>query len=241
MSFTPDVYEKIREGAKRSAAVIVPAVHKLVRPDTVIDVGCGEGWFAREFAKLGCEVVGADESVAEEDSGSVIDGVTFFKRTLPQGFTMNYDLAVCLEVAEHLPEEDAGRLVRSLCEAAPVVLFSAAIPNQGGLGHINEQWPAYWASLFRLHDYTVADIRDRFWDDGRIEPWYRQNLLIFGSLAADWMTNSRLRELSELPTTKKPCALVHPDIYGWRVEERDRLHKILYAPGDDDGTVWNGP
>ncbi len=234
MSFTPEVYEQIREGAKRSANVIVPHVHRILKPDTVLDVGCGEGWFAREFAKLGCKVVGADESV--ENDGAVIDGVAFIKRTLPTGFNSNYDLAVCLEVGEHLPEEDADHLVRSLCEAAPLVLFSAAIPNQGGLGHVNEQWPDYWRKLFALHDYSAADWpRWDFWNDGRVEPWYRQNMLLFGAVE---LLASRLCKVE----WHLGCdSVVHPDIYGWRIEERDRLHKILYAPGGDDGTVWNGP
>ncbi len=237
MSFTPEVYERIREGAKRSAARIVPVVHKLVKPHSVIDVGCGEGWFARAFVEAGVEyVVGVDETVED----GCHDGVTFKKRTLPTGLVEDYDLAVCLEVAEHLPEGDADHLVRSLCECAKVVLFSAAIPNQGGLGHVNEQWPSYWRKLFSAHDYSCTDaLRWVFWDDVRIEPWYRQNLLLFAPVE---LLSERLLKVE---WHLGAAAVVHPDIYGWRIEERDRLHRILYAPsgvgGEDDGTVWNGP
>jgi hypothetical protein len=49
-----------------------------------------------------------------------------------------FDLAISLEVAEHLPEGSAGALVSTLIEAAPVVVFSAAIKGQSGTNHINE-------------------------------------------------------------------------------------------------------
>lgn len=65
-----------------------------------------------------------------------------------------------------------------LCALAPVVLFSAAAPGQGGLGHVNEQWPAYWVERFERHGYRCSGaLRWRFWCDDRVESWYRQNLL----------------------------------------------------------------
>ena len=218
MTFTTEDYERIRDGAQRSAAIIVPFLHRVLEPDTVIDVGCGEGWFAREFAKQGCKVVGADEGV--EEDGAVIDGVTFIKRTLPTGFTFTYDLAVCLEVAEHLPEKDAAALVRSLCEAAPLVLFSAAIPNQGGHGHINEQWPSYWRKLFSANGRACADWpRWDFWRDDRIDPWYRQNIVLFGEV--ELLCEKLRKEEWHLGCE----SVVHPDIYGWRIAERDELRR----------------
>jgi hypothetical protein len=93
-----------------------------------------------------------------------------------------YDLAVCLEVAEHLPESSAADLVRALTAFAPVVLFSAAVPGQGGVGHINEQWPAYWKGLFEQHGFYRRDpIRPRIWTNERVHWWYRQNIFLFAS------------------------------------------------------------
>ena len=62
------------------------------------------------------------------------------------------------------------------------VLFSAAIPDQGGMGHINEKWPTYWISLFEDRDYVCIDaIRKNIWNDDSIPWWYRQNALLFAS------------------------------------------------------------
>ncbi len=93
-----------------------------------------------------------------------------------------YDLAVCLEVAEHLPEASASKLVRQLTSAAPAVLFSAAVPGQGGTNHINEQWPDYWDGLFGRHKLIRLDpIRRQVWQDQRGAWYYQQNLFLYGT------------------------------------------------------------
>ncbi len=91
-----------------------------------------------------------------------------------------FDLAVCLEVGEHLAESAADNLVGTLTGAAPIVLFSAAIPMQPGTGHINCQWPEYWAKLFKKHGFVPVDaIRRRVWTDKDVEYWYAQNTIIY--------------------------------------------------------------
>ena len=93
-----------------------------------------------------------------------------------------FDLALCLEVAEHLPASSAPVLIESLVSAAPVVLFSAAVPEQGGVHHINEQWPSYWEKLFAERGLRKFDvIRPLIWNNCSIQPWYRQNLYLFTS------------------------------------------------------------
>ena len=71
-----------------------------------------------------------------------------------------------LEVAEHIPPECADIFVESLTWGlAPVIMFSAAVPGQGGTLHLNEQWPAYWASKFAQHGYVLIDcLRPQLWD-----------------------------------------------------------------------------
>jgi hypothetical protein len=173
--FSPEMYVAGRAGTRRSAAILAPFLYDLTGPRTVIDVGCGEGWFAREFARLGCRVIAVDQTAEDAE----VDDVSFRHIELPSSLDGFYDLALCLEVAEHLPRAAAGALIDVLTAAAPVVAFSAAVPGQGGHGHVNEQWPGYWAAKFRQRGYVVSGaLRYGIWHDDRIEPWYRQNLLI---------------------------------------------------------------
>ena len=98
----------------------------------------------------------------------------------PLRLDRRFDLVVTLEVAEHLPKTDASTFVQSLTELGPVVLFSAAIPFQGGENHLNEQWPDYWAHLFHNRGYRAVDcLRKKTWHNDKVEPWYAQNILLF--------------------------------------------------------------
>lgn len=81
------------------------------------------------------------------------------------------------------------------------IIFSAAIPGQGGTGHFNEQWPDYWAELFGENGFAVdSSFRFGIWDDDRIENWYRQNLMI----------------AHPGPPTTPPLSIVHPILYDAR-------------------------
>lgn len=182
-TYDPTFYGNIRSGCQSSAAAVVPYVYDLIRPRSVLDLGCGEGWWGGAFGELGCATVGVDgsgspeiNSVRESLLGEFVS-LDIATERLPESWI--FDLAVCLEVAEHLPPDRARPLIEDLCNTAPVILFSAAIPGQTGAGHINCQWPDYWGELFAEHGYCLSgDIRWRFWEDETIEPWYRQNLCL---------------------------------------------------------------
>lgn len=172
-------YDTIRPGVRTSAAVLVPILMAELGPMSVIDVGCGEGWWLAEFAKHGLrDLVGIDGPYVEPVAGAHEHHVRDLAEPLaPWG--RRFDLAMALEVAEHLPPDRAATFVADLCALAPVVAFSAAIVGQGGVAHINEGPPGYWADLFAQHAYTVSGaLRWRLWDDPAVENWYAQNLLI---------------------------------------------------------------
>jgi hypothetical protein len=206
VSFDPEVYARIRPGAQRSAAVVVPYVQELVRAQSVVDVGGGEGWWAAEFAALGARAVCVDDGTAAEPA----DRVEHVRHDLSAGIPASlgsFDLAVCLEVVEHLDTPSAERLVAALCERAPSVLFSAAVPGQGGHGHVNEQWPTYWVERFESHGFSCSGaLRWALWDDESVEYWYRQNMLFATREPKEY------RELFETPLAT-PWDVVHPQTF----------------------------
>ena len=125
-----------------------------------------------------------------------------------------FDLAVCVEVAEHLPHDSANVLIQSLCDLSDVVLFSAAVPLQGGTNHVNEQWPTYWAQRFAIHDYACFDyFRPMLWSDEDIEYFYRQNVLLFIREGATSNYAEDLTKTVESSHVTQPLALVHPVKY----------------------------
>jgi hypothetical protein len=106
---------------------------------------------------------------------------------LPVG--RRFDLAICLEVAEHLSQTAAEKLVKFLTGHADRVLFSAAVPCQGGTHHINEQWQSYWAEIFVACGFDAFDVvRPRIAGNREIEYWYRQNTVLYVKCGSDLAT-----------------------------------------------------
>src|SRR4029077_4199049 len=113
-----------------------------------------------------------------------------------------------LEVAEHLPGFSAGAFVESLKKAGPVGRFAAAIPFQGGVNHVNEQWAEYWVKLFAQRGYGVIDcIRRRIWDNEQVVYYYAQNMLIF--CRRDVLQNHPALR-AEQQSVAGPLSMVHP-------------------------------
>lgn len=205
-------YDTIRDGTQRSAKALVPllvAELDLAPGDTLIDVGCGEGWWAETFADHGLETLGIDGAYVQSSPLGDRFIAHDLAWPLPQHLAGRFDVAVSLEVAEHLPPARATGFVDDLTALAPIVVFSAAIPGQGGTGHINEQWPSYWAALFEGHGYAVSGaLRFTIWDHTDIENWYRQNLLV----AVRYDRVDQFPDLFESPVTH-PIPIVHPVLY----------------------------
>jgi SAM-dependent methyltransferase len=193
-----------------SAKAILPLVFALSRPGRVADVGCLYGAWAAAALELGVEdVVGIDGDHVNR-ARLTIPADRFLARDLTQPLRLDadFDLAISLEVAHYLPEPRAPSFVADLCRLAPLVLFSAAIPHQGGHGHANEQWPGYWAEHFIRNGYTPVDcVRDAVWDRPDVAPWYAQNTLLF---ADPERANAPIRAH---PGYGSCLARVHPAIF----------------------------
>jgi SAM-dependent methyltransferase len=171
----------------RSARAIAQIACQLFEPTSVVDVGCGQGAWLAAFMELGLtRVRGIDGDYVNRDK-LLFDRANFVAADLSRAFEIpgHYDLTICVEVAEHLPGSSSRQLVRAVTQASPLVLFSAAVPGQGGSGHINEQWPSYWRALFADEGFRMFDpIRPRIREARAICWWYRQNLVVFASREA---------------------------------------------------------
>lgn len=212
--YTKGFYEEIAEGSRRSAKQVVPLVLELVEPKSVIDVGCGVGAWLAVFREAGVEdLLGVDgDYVGPQLLQIPAERFQPFDLKKPFSLRRQFDLVVSLEVAEHLPAACAPGFVDSLIRLGPVVLFSAAIPFQGGIHHLNEQWPDYWADLFQTRSFVRVDcLRSKLWDNPQVDWWYAQNLQLF--VKKDYLERSpRLRqEFQSGPTL--PPRLVHPKCF----------------------------
>lgn len=179
--YDTDFFNDIALTSGQSATRIAPWLIGVARPSSVLDFGCGEGVWLAAFKELGiADVFGIDGDYVDTRRLKVsLDNFKSADLSKPIALGRSFDLAICLEVAEHLCCESADVLVTSLVNHSPVILFSAAIPLQQGTDHRNEQWPSYWMSKFAEHGYTLLDVvRPKFWEDEAVAVWYRQNAFI---------------------------------------------------------------
>lgn len=181
MSYVPEFFRTQIDPSSRSAKAILPTIVRWLAPKSVLDVGCGAGHWLAQMQTLGVEdVLGVDGYVPEQSLVIPAGLVRIHDLAQPFNVGRRFDLVMCLEVGEHLPAESAPTLVESLVRHADAILFSAAIPYQGGNGHINEQWQSWWLELFLHHGYTaVPDTRRLLWEIDVAEPYYLQNSMLY--------------------------------------------------------------
>ncbi|MGI9388554.1 MAG: methyltransferase domain-containing protein [Boseongicola sp.] len=180
--YSDGFFDYIDEGARSSAQELIRLVGSWVEPDSVLDLGSGRGVWLAEWLKAGAlEVVGVDGDYVDRTQ-IVIPAESFIPADLtkPQDLGRNFDLAQSLEVGEHLPESASSTLVGSLTHHSNRVLFSAAVPGQGGEFHINEKPLEYWRQLFKYAGYFPFDcVRPLLKNAGNVEPWYRYNTILY--------------------------------------------------------------
>ncbi|HEX4959071.1 MAG TPA: class I SAM-dependent methyltransferase [Lacibacter sp.] len=211
-------------------SIVVPLLMKLFHPDSVVDIGCGTGNFLKVFKEEGIPVVkGYDGAWVNRDllKKNGIENNEFeeadFERfkDAPQ----KYDLALCLEVAEHLKPEAADQFIRALTTYSDVIVFSAAIPSQGGQNHLNEQWPSYWGAIFEQQGFRMYDIvRSMVWNNSGVNYWYKQNAFVY--IKHDSTLFSNQFEAVDTATYKN---IIHPDIYLYKAQLLERILEGRYT------------
>jgi SAM-dependent methyltransferase len=222
---------------RHSANRILGILDRYLRPQSVLDVGCGIGtWLSVLKARGVSDLAGIDGPWLKPQD-AVCDPSILKVTDLEASFDLGrrFDLVVCLEVAEHLSAQAAERFVESLTRHAPAILFSAAIPFQGGHHHVNEQFLIYWEKLFATHRYRPLDIiRGPIWYEQDVHFWLRQNIVLFAH--QDLIeSNAPLKDVSKRNT---PIAVVHPELYTVRMlrllkqlEELKQLKEFLRQGG----------
>ena len=202
---------------------IVPFIIELLQPKSVVDIGCGIGTWLNVFKKYSIQtVLGIDGSFVDRNLLKIQEN-SFIEKDLEESFVLEnkFDLALSLEVAEHISFEKADVFIGSICNSSDVVIFSAAIPNQGGQNHINEQPPLYWIRKFESRGYKMFDvIRPLFWDNEKVDWWYKQNILVFSK-------NSNLNQRLDSLDSFYGAHLVHPNVLKNRSYETYRNVKEI--------------
>jgi SAM-dependent methyltransferase len=189
LTYNPLYFRDVHARAVADAPALMRALDRhFPEVERLIDVGAGSGAYAAEAQRRGRHVVALEHS-ATGRRAAARQGVhcrSFdLERDPPLQLSERFDLALCIEVAEHVPERLAPRLVGFLSECAPLVVFTAAPPGQGGTGHVNEQPMEYWVDRFDaagMHHQgeLSAALAESFRRDGVRAPYLPRNVMVFG-------------------------------------------------------------
>ncbi len=205
--------EKIHRS--NDAKIITKIICELFNPKSVIDIGCGLGNFLAEFEHVGISEIKGVEGPWIKNSNVKISRDKILIHDLNQTLNLNqnFDVAICLEVAEHLDKKSSDNIVSTLINCSDLIVFSAAIPNQGGQNHVNEQWLSFWIEQFEKHNYFPHDIiRSKIWKNEEVYWWYKQNIIVF--------------KKNIKPNDEQILNVVHPELW---FERTQLLDEILHS------------
>lgn len=207
-----------------SSDEILPYLIQIFKPQSILDVGCGTGTWLKSALALGItDIKGIDGAYIDEGKLE-IDRSNFQAFDLRNAIDLNrkFSLVLCLEVAEHLEEKYADVIVENLIRHADTIVFSAALPCQGGQNHVNEQPFEYWIAKFYKHNYYPLDIvRQKFWNNPKVDWWYKQNIFVF----------TRNEEQRAKYGSQEPInTYIHPELFISYVKEFEKLKQSVSSP-----------
>jgi len=187
MEFTRRQYDEsffdfIDTTALQSAAVVVPLLKSLLAIEDLVDFGCGRGAWLRVWQQSGISsVVGVDSELVDT-ARLLFEPSSFVAHDLssPIDLSRRFSLVQSLEVAEHIEPALAETFIENLQRHGDAVLFSAALPGQCGIQHVNERPFGYWRKLFQQHGFVALDpLRPRLIAQAEVAWWYRYGLLLY--------------------------------------------------------------
>ena len=145
-----------REAMRPAYQRLAQSLLSRIEFSSVADVGCANGFLLEEFVDNGKQIIGIELSpeVVEVLRPDVREVVSIGDFSAMEG---SHELVCCVEVAEHIPAERADELLDNLVRHGNQVLFSAAVPGQGGAYHLNERPLDYWREKFASLGFRCFD------------------------------------------------------------------------------------
>ena len=145
---------------------------------TVVDLGCGRGWYVNALAKCGIEVFGVDGNPKVTELG---DDFYQYDLAEPLGnFVTPVDVVLCLEVGEHIPAEFSDQLLDNVCRTAnKQVIISWAMPGQVGTGHVNCQPNEWVQEQMERRGFVRNAIIEAMLRDAATLPYFKNTLMVY--------------------------------------------------------------
>ncbi|MCI9880225.1 MULTISPECIES: methyltransferase domain-containing protein [Methylobacterium] len=224
-----DWHRMHREKTERSAKLTLSIIRDIFDVDSILDIGCGDGIWLKTSRTLGFSVCKGIDGPWTKMEDLQIPKEDIKIGNLENRFEMGrrFDLAISLEVAEHIKNESSDIMVDNLTQHSDLLLFGAAIPYQGGFRHINEMWQSWWADKFAERGYRYFDVvRPQIWHRNDVHYWYKQNALLYVNTKRSDHIETVENYIRENSLNTYPLNLVHPEKY----EDIASYSQIAFKP-----------
>lgn len=146
---------------------IAERIVQVIAPRTVLDAGCALGFLVEGLRDQGVEAYGVD--ISHFAIGQVREDLKPYcwQGSVTDPFPQKYDLIVCIEVLEHMPQAEAEAAIANFCRHTDDIVFSSTPNDYKEVTHFNVQPPEYWAEQFARHGF----LRDVDYDATFITAW----------------------------------------------------------------------
>jgi SAM-dependent methyltransferase len=209
-------HQRHSEKTRCSAEAALSILLDIFNPKDILDVGCGDGIWLKKANDLGFVELKGVDGIWTDKSKLLIPAENVVISDLEKSFDLahRFDIAISLEVAEHISNKSSDIMVDNLVRHSDVLLFGAAIPYQGGFRHINEMWQSWWAGKFADRGYRCFDvIRPQIWHNADVHFWYKQNTLVYVNTNRKDRIKSFEDYIASRSLSNYPLDIVHPEKY----------------------------
>ncbi len=188
--YDQEFFNSNKDEGLKMASWFIPALKKVTGFNSIIDIGCGTGHYLRYCLDNGITDVFGLEGSPHAFESLLVDKniVVMHDLRKPYTFSRKWDIAISIEVAEHVDKLYTNNYIKILTDSSNIVILTAAQPGQGGTAHVNEQTPEWWKEKFGKFGFTLDEeatnhlkneIRNAKANGGYVTDWFEPNILIF--------------------------------------------------------------
>ena len=211
--YSTDFYQSVTSRAVIASEVALGTILKNFVAQSVIDIGAGDGVWTSTALSIGnptrltvVDLPGSTFKLLQKVDKSIKKITLNFENDMLKNGEP-YDLGICVEVIEHISTGRALLLLDWISVNCCTVMFSGAIPGQGGTHHINEQNQSYWLNVMMARGFIPIDnIRPQLYRNGKIPQYYRNNIFFF--INSRFIHEHRIKKLLKESITQESFAFM---------------------------------
>jgi hypothetical protein len=152
-----DFHKSIENDETPQAIRLAEYIKEHLSPTCFFDFGCSTGTYLYQIKKHLPNIISVGFEFSDEAvQHAVCSDIIQHDLTTPLTISKSpRTLGLCLEVLEHIEDIHWKSVLENITKNCDRVIFSAAVPGQGGVGHINCRLKIVWIKRFHELGWVV--------------------------------------------------------------------------------------